>query len=214
MQAVAILVSILAALTLAPLTQPGGQKDRPAQSAAPEARAFGLQETRHTIFYAVLEGLYADGVSNDVVDVVLALDPAAEGETAYPSNFVWGCPICMPAYDAFRVYRARPKLTAYKGEGEIDTWGAGLAPEMTERITSKSQSVRQAAIEELVARWIGARMDLMRLTDSERRNLQHVLEDGRKQGMVMLKDLRAAGAGASYSTMKTCPFCEGACKPQ
>ena len=72
------------------------------------------------IFYAVLEGLYEDGVSNEAVDIVLLKDPTS-GSYAH---FVYGCPICAPTIDAFRMYRARPQF--YSRKGITDTYGTGL----------------------------------------------------------------------------------------
>ncbi|HEX6813984.1 MAG TPA: hypothetical protein VF384_20340 [Planctomycetota bacterium] len=43
-----------------------------------------------TIFFAVLEGLYGEGVASDDVDLLLRRDPATNG-FAY---FVPGCPLC------------------------------------------------------------------------------------------------------------------------
>jgi hypothetical protein len=54
------------------------------------------------VFHAVLEGLYTDGVSNEVVDKILKPDLLA--------NFVHQCPLCHPAYQAFLLYRDRQPL--------------------------------------------------------------------------------------------------------
>jgi hypothetical protein len=199
------------ALALGPLLALGAGKQAPAPTqlapaAVQAARTFDRQATREFLFHAVLEGLYADGVGNDAVDSVLERDLSGE----YPLYFVWGCPICMPCYDACRVYRARPKLTALKGEGELDTWGPGLSLDETAGITSAVPQARQAAIEELIERWVQRRMDLMRLDQVERAELRLQLEQGRKLGMSILQ----SGSAPGGVLRTTCPFCEGACKPR
>ncbi|HEU4420465.1 MAG TPA: hypothetical protein VFT55_16125, partial [Planctomycetota bacterium] len=73
-----------------------------------------------TIFYAVLEGLYDEGVSTEDVDILLHQDPA----TRQYSYFVAGCPLCTPAIDALQLYRGRPKF--YGRKEACDTFGTGL----------------------------------------------------------------------------------------
>jgi hypothetical protein len=155
------------------------------------------------IFFAILEGLYADGVSNEVVDEVVAIDPV----TKYPANFVWACPACMPAYNAFLAYRARPGFRGYKLPR--DTFGAGLAPEVASKLTSDDLQVRQGELEKLIRTWMERRMENLRLTDEERREWRSEMEMRRKEGMGHLDSYRKI-VGSSYASMKTCPICEGA----
>jgi hypothetical protein len=78
--------------------------DRPAANHAPtswpESRASQL------LFFAVLEGLYRDGVSNDDVDLIIP--PTQSGKPRFdPEHFVYACPLCHPAFEAFSLYRKR-----------------------------------------------------------------------------------------------------------
>ena len=151
----------------------------------------------------MLEGLYRDGVSNEVVDKLIAIDE----QTKYPANFVWACPACMPAYNAFRVYRARPEFLGDKGQR--DTFGPGLPPAQIERLTAVDLPVSQKALEELIETWMKRRMEALRLTESERTEWRIQMEERRKQGMNYLEGYRKS-LGGSYASMKTCPICEGA----
>lgn len=155
------------------------------------------------IFFAVLEGLYADGVSNEVVDEIVAIDPV----TKYPANFVWACPACMPAYNAFLVYRARPGFRGYKIQR--DNFGPGLSPAAAARLTSDELDVRQGELEKLISTWMDRRMESLRLTEGERKEWRAEMEMRRKEGMSYLANYRE-GLGGSYASMKTCPICEGA----
>ena len=63
----------------------------------------GSREFNRFLFFAVLEGLYEDGVSQPVVDRILERDKPP-GRYA---NFVYSCPICSPVVDAFRAFSRR-----------------------------------------------------------------------------------------------------------
>jgi hypothetical protein len=161
------------------------------------------------IFFAVLEGLYRDGVSDRVVDAIIATDP----ESGYPANFVYACPICMPAYDALFVYRKRPKFPFRKIE--VDTLGPGLKPEVEEALCSSDQAVRQAAIRTLVEGWLARRMESLRLSPDEQAAWRDEMEKRKQEGQSYLEAYQRAGWKGSVATMKSCPFCEaaaGACR--
>jgi hypothetical protein len=194
----------LAALALAPLlpapaappVAPGGEHCR----AAADARSPDL---RRELFFAVLEGLYEDGVENDVVDALLQPDP----ETGSPMSFVWGCPICMPSFDALRLYRARPRLT---DKLERDTFGPGLAPVVRERLLSSSFEERQRALEPLVRSWVERRMARLRLDDAERAIWRREIETRAKDGMGQLAMARERGWAGALGRVGECALCRGA----
>jgi hypothetical protein len=197
-----VAVLVVASVSLA-FANPGGEKCREAAAAAAAqgARKFDYQQE---LFFAVLEGLYVDGVSSDAVDAIVARDQ----ESGYPANLVWGCPICMPAFDAMTVYRARPRLESHK---EItDTFGPGLDPAKMSALTSGAPEQRRAAIMELVQGWAARRMDALRLTDAERDAWRTEMEMLRKKGMEMLTRYRDMAKPGSYASMKACPFCDAA----
>ena len=57
-------------------------------------------EFRQFIFFAVVEGLYEDGVSSETVDLIIPYNDFYE-------HFIYGCSMCMPTYDALTLYRGR-----------------------------------------------------------------------------------------------------------
>jgi hypothetical protein len=175
----------------------GGEACRQAAT----ARSFDYEQE---LFFAVLEGLYVDGVSNEAVDAILAEDPVS----GRPANFVWACPICMPAYEALRVYRARPAFVTKKLV--VDTFGPGIDPAVLARLTRGDLASRQSAIMELVQSWTARRLDSMRLTDAERDGWRLEMEMRRKKGMEMLYSYRDGPNAGSYAQMKACPFCDAA----
>ncbi|MFN0009870.1 MAG: hypothetical protein ACKVXR_18410 [Planctomycetota bacterium] len=196
----AVVASFLT-LALVPQSASPAETKAPPRPAAFAPESTGLYEEH--IFFAVLEGLYHDGVSNEVVDRIIVKDEVS----GYPANFVWACPACMPAYNAFVVYRARPTFVGEKVPR--DTFGPGLAPAKVERLTAVDLPVAQAALEELIASWMDRRMESLRLTDGERSQWRIEMEERRKLGMSFLNAYRK-NLGGSYASMKTCPICEGA----
>ena len=173
------------------------------------------------LFAAMLEGLYTDGVKNDIVDMVLRRSDDVRPELAgSPMHFVPACPVCTPAYDAFRVYRGREvllsmqKKKAAKREHAKDTFGQGLSNEMRERILSDDVEKRLTAMAELTQRWVDRRLRSMRLTADERAAWQRQLALGRKRGMGNLVAINkrdsASGSKSSAYKMTACPFCDGA----
>jgi hypothetical protein len=169
-----------------------------------EERAAHLrQPSDSTLFLAVLEGLYLDGVPNDVVDAVLETD----AESGFPRLFVQGCPICMPAHSAFRVYRARTPLHYKDGS---DTFGRDFPEELRRTLTSGALADRHAAIQALIERWVDVRMRALQLDEDERKEWREDLEQRRKKGMSMLDDLRQRFPKSAYAGQKACAFCDGA----
>jgi len=150
------------------------------------------------IFFAVLEGLYRDGVSNDDVDLIIPLNPKGQGRFD-PDHFVYACPLCHPAFEAFRVYRQREPFFGLKAR--LDTLGPGLDNSVTLRLRSTNADERRQAIEELINRWVRQRLELMRLSSDERETINREMEQGRKQGMNGLKQ--------TTQTRTNCPICDG-----
>ena len=150
------------------------------------------------VFFAVLEGLYRDGISNEVVDSIIP--PDKNGKARFDSeHFVYACPICHPAFEAFRLYRQRGDFYGLKSP--VDTFGPGLDHAVSVRLQSHDPEERRKAIEELINHWVKQRLDLMRLAEAERQAITLEMEQGRKEGMNALK--------SATQTRKNCPICDG-----
>ena len=161
-----------------------------------------LPDLGHEIFYATLEGLYRDGVTDATVDRILATDDGG----AF-LHFVPGCPTCIYVLEALRHYRARPDFVSFKMVD--DTWGDGLPKGVRAKFASASQKVRLDALHGLVARWIDERMDRLRLTDKERARWEGELQARAKKGMGLLERYREDGRMAHWGDSR-CPSCDGA----
>jgi hypothetical protein len=157
------------------------------------------------VFFAVLEGLYEDGVSTDDVERILAVDPRTK-QPRFSEHFVDACPLCMPAFDAFQLYRSRPMF--YGRKDSIDKFGPGLELILAKKLHSDQKADLLEAIQALVNRWVSRRLDSMRLTKDEREQWTAVIEEGRKRGMTNLQQGQA-GNRNEYVGWKGCAICDG-----
>jgi hypothetical protein len=121
-------------------------------------------EEHRFIFYAVLEGAYKEGLSNETVSTLL-------GEKGN-EHFVIGCPICDPAYDALRAYRDAPKFTAKKVSQK--GFGTGLSDEERALVSGTIED-RRSFIRTLVSRWIEARFSLLNLPEDREKAVRESL---------------------------------------
>jgi hypothetical protein len=187
----AALLSVLCAAVAAP--EPSGS--RPA-----EVR----EDFEPELFFAVLEGLYRDGVPNEVVDALLVTNDAG-----HPALFVPGCPICTPALNAFQVYRARPALVGKKIQW--DTFGPGLAPELRVACTLGSLDQRFRALNGLVQGWIERRLDARRLSPEEAEAWRLTMDSWRQKGMAGLAPQQVGGREVALPSCAACDAANGAC---
>ena len=157
------------------------------------------------VFFAVLEGLYRDGIRSEDVDLIIP--PGENGKPQFDrEHFVYACPLCHPAFEAFRLYRQREAFFGLKLS--VNTFGRGVAGALTVGLRSPDAGARRQTIEGLINRWVSQRLDMMRLSVTEREAITREMEEGRKQG---LNGLKQAG-----QTRTNCPICDGsfgACKP-
>jgi hypothetical protein len=187
------LALISAFASFAPLgTSPG--------AAQAEGEHEPVDEPYREVFFAVLEGLYADGASTAAVDGLLVRNDAG----GY-ALFVSGCQICAPVLNALLVYRARPALEGSKTP--FDTFGPGLSDADAAACTSADVKVRFDALGRMVERWTAARLAARRLTDEERQRFEMEMEMRRKKGMSALGPQTIGGVAAGF---KACASCDAA----
>jgi hypothetical protein len=163
--------------------------------------------TCQTIFFAVLEGCYTDGIANDTVDRILGVDAMHKGGN-FNAHFVYCCPLCHPAYEAFRLYRRRQDFSGRKET--INAFGGGLEPALERKLHSDKRPERFEALQTLITRWVALRLNTMRLTPQEREKWSHRMERRRKEGMMALE--KGGGNNAGWKFCPTCDGSAGACK--
>ena len=151
-----------------------------------------FSETHQFIFFAVLEGLYRDGLPDSTVDAIL-------GESIV-DNFVISCPICTPAYDAFHVFQGRPQLTDYKKK--YNDFG-GLMGRLTKEERAALQGEpeeKRKQVQALISRWIEARISNHNLSQEEEAALRKKLREFREKGSAALERFKRGESGKTFQT--------------
>lgn len=152
-----------------------------------------IQVAFQTVFYSVLEGCFADGLTDADVDQILRKENPAQG----PVHFIYACPICMATERALETYRTRPDAHDKKG-GKL-TFGKGLTPEMHARLYSADLKERLAAIHDLEESWVARRVDALRLNPEELARTQTQLKLARDEGMSLLQNFLRQGWTNDYA---------------
>jgi hypothetical protein len=134
------------------------------------------------VFYAVLEGLYEDGVPDEVVDSIVPRQPK-EGTNALKTSFVIECPLCHPVYEAFALYQKRP---AFNDDAKRNTFGKGIDEALVKDLKSETPRVRLTALRVLVQRWVERRLTMMNLTDEQKKDWQKRIQERGQQGLGFL----------------------------
>lgn len=155
------------------------------------------------LFFSVLQGLYRDGVTNDVVDALLVPNDAN-----HPALFVPGCPICTPALNALLVYRMRPAFVGKKIH--CDTFGPGLPEGVAAACTGPDLDQRFKILNGLVEGWVGEHLEGRRLTQDEAARWRSTMEEWRKKGMAGLAPQQVAGTDFSLKACASCDAANGA----
>jgi hypothetical protein len=159
-----------------------------------------------TVFFAVLEGLYTDGVPDRVVDAVVPRNPK-DGANPVKTSFVVHCPLCQPVYEAFALYQKRP---AFAGDAKRSAFGKGIEPELDKQLVSPDPKTRLTALKVLVQRWVGRRLTAMRLTDAEKAEWTAKLAARSGEGRGLLSKLLGTDpAYTGWSLYWGCAACNG-----
>jgi hypothetical protein len=177
-------------------------------STVPVRRSLPHEQVQQLIFFGVLEGLYRDGVETRVASAIASIEEPA----GIPHNFVYGCPICMPALDALRVYAARPGF--YRDKIGRDTFGSGRDPAVQARLLSDDSLQRRDALQQLIDRWVDERITTSGFDDQQREALAMALKEMRKKGMGLLYQFQSEEGQDIYLDFyrdwQACPSCDGA----
>lgn len=158
------------------------------------------------VFFAVLEGLYTDGVPDSVVDSIVLRQPK-DGTNPVKSSFVIQCPLCHPVYEAFATYQKRP---AFNDDAKRSTFGKGIKPELETKLLDRNNMTRLMALAELIGPWIERKLIAMRLTPDELKDWQVKLATRSNEGKREL--IKLLGSDPNYKGWTTywgCAACNG-----
>jgi hypothetical protein len=157
------------------------------------------------VFHAVLEGLYEDGVTDDIVNNIVPADKT--GRDKMRRSFVLDCPLCQPTFEAFCVYQARPKFSDGSKES---TFGKGLPEEVKKGLLSDTLSTRLISLRAPIRKWVEVRLRSMKLTAEERLKWWAEIDARSAQGMAALTANKAADPWyKEWSGYWGCAACKG-----
>lgn len=121
------------------------------------------------VFFAVLEGLYTDGVQDEIVELIVAPDdPDVRERSGVEHCFVFKCELCHAVYEAFVLYKNRQPFANAKGK---TTFGKGADQKILEDLKSTDSQPRVFAMGSLIRPWIQRRIAQQRMTVDEQKDL-------------------------------------------
>ena len=104
------------------------------------------------VFFTVMEGLYRDGISKEIVDLVIGRVESNDLEKA----FIFRCKLCHACYEAFAAYQRRP---AFHGTEGVDVIGRReIAPAIVESLRNGGRIEFDNAFAAIVQPWIKAKL--------------------------------------------------------
>lgn len=205
-----LLTVLLSAHLAGPATVVGADPED--EDGGSTAAAGRYNDEHRFVFHAVLEGLFQDGVTGEALTLIVP-DPGRMVDPEHPerTNFVYSCPLCMPVFDAFRVYLARPTFYGQKVT-RYDTFGGGLPDKMLARLRGAPIERRQA-VRDLIQRYVSRRLERTDLDEEEMDNLELRLAEMKQDGHKALAELKAGKHGEEfvkfYEGWEYCPNCVG-----
>ena len=143
-----------------------------------KAVAWQNDEMCQFVFFAVLEGLYRDGIQNEVVDAIIG-DLVEKEEDKVKTHFIFRCELCHATYEAFRAYRSRP---AFMDTKEQNTFGKGIDLKILKVLRGKDVPGRVYAMGGLVRPWIMHRIEETRKTPEEKTAMKEKFEEFAREG--------------------------------
>lgn len=153
------------------------------------------RELDRFVYQAVLDGLYTMGLSDQTVDRILEED--AEGR---PVSFIPGCPLCMPAREAFRDYRQRTDARDVPPSAPASMLAA---------LDSEKDLERTSALGRLVQDLVAKRIAAANWSDAEAEAWSRRFEAAAAEGQRQLTAHQAQDVEA-YEMMWSCMICDGA----
>jgi hypothetical protein len=160
------------------------------------------------VFFAVLEGLYRDGIQNEIVDAIIG-DKIEKKENKVKTHFVFRCKLCHATYEAFRTYRNRPAFMQTKG---ASTFGKGADLALLKQLGSKDARTRIYSMGTLVRPWIMHRIKETRKTPEEKTAMKKRFEKYAQEGADLLRTHKRAKDGfyLDWKFYGSCQACEAA----
>lgn len=162
---------------------PAAQSNVAPVEPAPASEAWRQDPVCQMVFFAVLEGLYTDGVQDEVVDLIVP--PKTDLDTNVKHCFVFRCPMCHAAYEAFVLYQRRQSFQG--ASDEKSTFGQGVEPAIIKDLKSDKPMERVFALGRLIRPWLDKRIRSQNISKAEREQMiQQILEYAKRGNSLFL----------------------------
>jgi len=200
--------SILIALLALGLSLPLLAQDKPKVDASKRNVEWQKEEMCQFVFFAVLEGLYRDGVQNEIVDAIIG-EKIVNKDDKVKTHFVFRCKLCHATYEAFRTYRNRPAFMQTEG---TSTFGKGTNLALLKKLSSNDARTRIYTMGAMVRPWIMHRIKETRKTPEEKTEMKKQFMKYAQEGADLLRTHKRAKDGfyLDWSFYGSCQACEAA----
>jgi len=200
----AALITLLALGVCLPLLA----QDKPKPVATSGNVEWQKEEMCQFVFFAVLEGLYRDGVQNEIVDAIIG-EKILKKDDKVKTHFVFRCKLCHATYEAFRTYRNRPAFMRTKGSS---TFGKGADLSLLNKLSSKDARTRIYTMGAMIRPWIMHRIKETRKTPEEKTAMKKEFMKYAQEGSDLLRTHKRAKDGfyLDWSFYGSCQACEAA----
>jgi hypothetical protein len=143
------------------------------------------------VFYTVLQGLYEDGISDEVVNLVIGRVETNSVE----KRFVFKCKLCHACYEAFAAYQRRPAFHGAKG---VKTIGSKtIPPEVMKNLQDNvHDGAFGRAFATIIQPWIKKRLLSMDLSEKDKVKKMQKFADLASEGNALL--------GGQYKQCQAC----------
>ena len=185
-----------------------------AQQLHPNPPSNKYSETHRFVFYAVLEGCFESGLTQEEIDIIIPVRADREDRRSITANLVYTCPLCSPAFDAFRLYSDRRMfISGISKEAAFNTFGGGLSKQQKQSLENGGHEGRKM-IQKLISEWIERRIKMHRMEPKAKNQLRRKLAEMRKKGEAALEKIKDGEFGPElqkiYMEREGCPVCAGA----
>lgn len=161
------------------------------------------------VFFAVLEGLYRDGIQNEVVDAIIG-EMVEKEEDKVKTHFVFRCELCHATYEAFRAYRNRP---AFMDTKDRSSFGKGTDLAILKELRNDDARTRVYSMGRLIRPWIMHRIEETRKTPEEKTQMKERFVKYADEGRELLDDhieRKKDGFYLDWRFYGSCQACEAA----
>jgi hypothetical protein len=175
----------------------------PSTSAAMTTADWHKDADSRLAFFATLEGLYRDGISTEVANLIAGMNTDLDSKVK--RNFVFQCKLCHAVYEAFVLYSRRQQFLGSKANTFND--GKIVDAKLLESLRSEDPYIRVNAMGKLVQPWMKRKLLSLNMEKKEKLALMNRLMKLVKEGSRKFSKIRSDPIYAGWSGYWSCQAC-------